>query len=740
MRTGAGEVPADTLFEHAATCLTCGQALEGIDREIASLTPVVQHCAVEDPYQAEPECRQAIELLERLGVEPNGVFASTPLAEVPQQVREYQLLEKLGAGGMGEVFKAFHTQLERIVALKTLPPTRLNTPQAVSRFRREIRAAGSLDHPCIVRATDAGDVDGVHFLVMDYVEGLNLSQLVHRFGPLSVADSCELIRQAASGLEHAHVQGLVHRDIKPSNLMLSVSGQLKILDFGLARWQMDALADDGLTASGQIMGTLEYMAPEQFDDPHRVDSRADIYSLGCVLFFVLTGQPPFPRASYDSTYRLMAAHAAQPLPSVLKFRPDLPMPIVRLVERMLAKAAADRYPTCGEVVEAARPWTDGAGLRGAIRRAWQPRSPGASQPAWPDSPPTPCGLGSGDTQNATQGRPIQASAAGAQEPRTTTLVALAAAASPPALGKTRRRYAVRAAISLSAVAIGCMLGAVWYRAWRHESASAASSAGLVATLPADLNGSPDTFPHVHLPSESAESPVDMERQVALWALDRGAVITVHPGREIKPGQPLPAAVKLDGIKLYSGMSDRDVARLSGLSQLRSLDLRKNPLTDRSIQLLANHRSLRWLYLGQTKISDQGLSRLSALSKLESLGLEETKITDVGFCQIQGLRALRELRLGMTSIHDESLEHLKQFPSLVRLDLYRTAITNAGLKHLTALPNLAYLNLQDNGIDDHGLSDLAELKQLKELNVKQTRASDAGVETLRAALPDCRIEY
>src|SRR5262249_44788926 len=180
-----------------------------------------------------------------------------------QIIGNYRLQKRLGQGGMGAVVKAIHLPLNRIVAFKVLPPDRLHDAEAVARFAREIKAVGSLHHPNIIQGTDAGEADGIHFLVMELVDGINLSDLVLRRRPLSIAGSCELIAEAAIGLHHAHEHGLVHRDVKPSNLMLTHSGCIKVLDFGLARLFEGATTVTELTNSGQILGTIGYMAPEQ---------------------------------------------------------------------------------------------------------------------------------------------------------------------------------------------------------------------------------------------------------------------------------------------------------------------------------------------------------------------------------------------------------------------------------------------------------------------------------------------
>ena len=184
---------------------------------------------------------------------------------------------------MGTVYKALHTRLKRLVALKLLPEHRTQNPEALARFQREMEAVGQLDHPHLVRAHDAGEAEGQHYLVMEFLDGIDLAHLVRRTGPFLVADACEAVRQAAMGLQHAHEHGLVHRDVKPSNLMLSTDGMVKVLDLGLARLCPETPVEEDVTASGQVMGSADYMAPEQCLDARDVDGRADIYSLGGTL-------------------------------------------------------------------------------------------------------------------------------------------------------------------------------------------------------------------------------------------------------------------------------------------------------------------------------------------------------------------------------------------------------------------------------------------------------------------------
>jgi serine/threonine protein kinase len=210
----------------------------------------------------------------------------------------YLLLDCLGQGGMGHVFKARHRTMNRVVAVKVIRKERLADDNAIERFRREARAAARLVHPNIVYVYDFDRVNETHFLVMQFVAGTDLAKLVKANGPLPVNKARNYIRQVALALQHAHEHGLVHRDIKPSNLLLTTKGEeVKVLDFGLALFQhvsgMEETASE-LTFTGQVMGTPDYMAPEQALESHEVDIRADIYSLGCTFYYLLTGQPPFP--------------------------------------------------------------------------------------------------------------------------------------------------------------------------------------------------------------------------------------------------------------------------------------------------------------------------------------------------------------------------------------------------------------------------------------------------------------
>jgi serine/threonine protein kinase len=260
---------------------------------------------------------------------------------------EYVVLTKIGEGGMGAVYKARHRLMDRLVALKVLSPAVTRTPEGLRRFHREVQTAARLNHPNIVVAHDAREDSGKHYLVMELVDGINLRQILRQRGPLPVAEAIDYTLQAAHGLMSAHAAGIIHRDIKPDNLLLTTNHVVKILDLGLARLS-DTTPREGvtLTGTGSIVGTPEFMAPEQAVDARTVDERADIYSLGCTLHFMLTGRPPYEA---ESVFERLMAHRDRPIPSLCARRKDAPDRLDRLFQRMLAKDAHERPATVAAV-------------------------------------------------------------------------------------------------------------------------------------------------------------------------------------------------------------------------------------------------------------------------------------------------------------------------------------------------------------------------------------------------------
>ncbi len=270
-------------------------------------------------------------------------------------IGKYKVLERLGVGGMAQVFLCEHRVMRRRVAVKVLPAARAAEPQALERFYREARAVAAVDHPNLVRAFDIDQDEGLHFLVMEYVDGTNLHDLVAKFGPLAPVRAAGYVRQAAVGLQHAHEMGLVHRDIKPGNLLVDRSGTVKILDLGLARFFRDT--GDQLTKKydESVLGTADFLAPEQAIDSSAADIRADLYALGGTLYFLLTGRPPFPEG--NAAQKLMAHQLREPTP-LEALAPHAPAELVAVVKKLMRKGAHERYQTPAELAAALAPWSD----------------------------------------------------------------------------------------------------------------------------------------------------------------------------------------------------------------------------------------------------------------------------------------------------------------------------------------------------------------------------------------------
>ena len=269
---------------------------------------------------------------------------------------DYRIQRELGRGGMGVVYLAHNSMMGRDEALKVIGRQIMERPGVLERFQREIRAVGQLHHPNIVAAYSAFRIEGGLVFAMEYVEGLDLSRLVKSKGPLPVAHAAYFAQQAALGLQHAHERGMVHRDIKPENLMLTSNGKarvVKVLDFGLARANRERKVDGGLTVEGQTLGTPDFMAPEQILSALDVDIRADIYSLGGTLYYLLTGRPPFPS---NSPYDIYQAHISRDLEPLNEVRPEIPAELAALVTKMMAKEPSRRFQTPGEVAQALAPF------------------------------------------------------------------------------------------------------------------------------------------------------------------------------------------------------------------------------------------------------------------------------------------------------------------------------------------------------------------------------------------------
>lgn len=343
-----GHVDDDALDAHLDTCSDCQAALDRMDADAYRPFQCLRESAAAPTDWQQPTYQHLVAQAKAI--------PTLPLhADVTTRIGNYLLLEPLGEGGMGRVYKAMHQRLKKTVAVKLITPSLLRSSEARHRFRREIEAVGRLASPHIVTAFDADEIDGHDFLVMEYVEGKNLSEVVRERGPLPIHEALAYVLQAARGLADAHAAGIIHRDVKPSNLLLDQAGVVKLLDLGLARLRAHEESDATIVPSANgsphktsVMGTIAFMAPEQALNTHDVDERADIYSLGCTLYYLLTGKAPYEA---ETPAAQMNAHRDAPIPSLCAARPDCPLAVDDVFRRMVAKKPADRPASMQAVID-----------------------------------------------------------------------------------------------------------------------------------------------------------------------------------------------------------------------------------------------------------------------------------------------------------------------------------------------------------------------------------------------------
>jgi eukaryotic-like serine/threonine-protein kinase len=363
---------------HVSSCPHCMASVDQLEEQSDIVVQALATLPASDDDEFEFQ-RVQNELLARTSPSPgNGtsfieqsaidrqIERSEPL--VPTQLGAYKLLEEIGRGATGTVYRVQHQKLDRIFAMKVLHKDKSADVESSARFLQEMKAIGRLDHPHIVRATDAGEDQGYQYLVMEHSPGLDVSEILRRLGPLSIADACEIARQAALGLQHAHQFGVIHRDVKPSNLLLTSEGQVKLLDLGLVAVRHGTVPGD---PEQNPRGTADYMAPEQWTDYAHVDERADLYSLGCALFKMLSGTAPFHPLP-DQFASKMQAHLSAAIPRLSGLRCDVPPELEQLLVGSLAKRPDDRYQAAAALLADLTSLAKGADLKSLAGRLGLP--------------------------------------------------------------------------------------------------------------------------------------------------------------------------------------------------------------------------------------------------------------------------------------------------------------------------------------------------------------------------------
>ena len=756
VRCQVSEEQSEAISEHVANCPQCEETVVGLEKGADTFFDRLKGIPASFPFQDEPELARMVQAVKQRPPETNAEKSdSPPLVAMLEQLRDYRILEKIGEGGMGAVYRAMHTRLNKIVAIKVLSTSRLKDESAISRFQREMSIVGRLQHPNIVQAHDAGEEAGQHFLVMEYVEGTDLSEIVRRRGPLPVNAACEIIAQAALGLQYAHENGLVHRDIKPSNLMLSVSSDkrtneviaavVKILDLGLARLHTDDKQNGPeLTTDGQIMGTLDYMAPEQGGDSHAVDIRADIYSLGATLYKLLTGEALFGGERHRSVIQKLTALATEPAPSVRGRRPEVPEPLAAIIARMVSKQPQDRFATPAEVASALQPFRSSAEL------------------------PALLGLSSRLSEALPLGSTVQL-ASNMQPPKRRTPLARAAkwffgAAAMFAIILTITTK--QGTIEVESpdgklpddVRVVVSRGGDGVEVLQADNQWRASVAGGKVQL--TVQGGDDRFElqdSTLTVSRFGKSVVTLrvkqaaganvvakqqevtatnpDRRAAEYLLSIGCSFDIKEngqGRSISALRDLPrGAFELMWVEIQSNpkVNDAGLANFQGCKNLKHLHLNDCAnTTDAGLVHFKDCENLAYLALGLADLGDAGLAHFKDCKNLTSVLLHgSSQVTDLGLAHFKDGRDLTLLSLhGCSKVSDAGLAHFKDRKNLTYLDLTGTKVTDAGLVNFQNCKYLLRLELNSTNVSDAGLANFKDCKNLDRIDLGSTKVIDAGL--------------
>ena len=590
----------------------------------------------------------------------------------PLLLDRYVILDTIGSGGMGLVFKALHRSMERVVALKVLPGAALNSPPKVSRFQREIRAAARLSHPHVVSAFDAHEDRGTHFLVMEFVDGPDLSQHVRKNGPLSVEEAVRLVAQTAGAMEEAHQQGIIHRDIKPSNVLLAPDGSAKLLDLGLARIREPdgVVVSETVTDDGAAMGTLAFMSPEQALNARNADPRSDIYSLGCTLFHLVTGRVVH---SEETAVEMIVAHREKPAPDLREFRADIPSWLNELFMRMVARDPSDRPQSMAEVrsllVERAGSFNGAA--HGEVTR----RSPGRRKKR-------------GDGRcSRTLERLLQFVGAVGLVLTVLTLLphSLTAHENDREVADWVLRNGGTAELETAAG-----------RQFIYDSAALPDEDFHVTAI--DLTTSAAT----------TITPPLMLSRLEVFRAGQFALT-------LQQIQQIAASGQLRVLEVPDcGLNDADLELISELDELTYLDLAGNSVSDKGASCLRSSQKLETLILDDTDLSDAGLRAIQGLMRLNRLEIAGTLVTPDGLSALEGM-SLQSLDLQEMRLNAEQLQILKSLKGLLRLRLYGCDLSDGDFYELTQLP-LSSLTLCGMVLAEQNVEQLSQMSGLKVLDL------------------------
>ncbi len=686
---------------------------------------------------------------------------------------EYILVDKLGAGGMGQVFKAQHRRMKRLVALKVLPTAIADNAEAIKRFQREVEAAAKLTHPHIVQAFDAGEQRGVHFLVMEYVDGSDLASLVKKKGPLNLDHAIHCLIQASLGLAYAHSEGVIHRDIKPANLLLDKRGVVKVLDLGLARFD-DPLGTSDLTHTGNIMGTVDFMSPEQALDTRKADARSDIYALGCSLFYLLTGDKLYDG---DTVMKRLLAHRENPIPSLRALRSDVPEELDELFRKLVAKKPEDRPQTMMAVHNAfiaSLPSADGS-LGATAQMSIQSLSDSNLVSFLKQMPPATAMFD--DPKEAVKQITAQlrggidTHATARKVSRGATMVLKA-----PAKKKSSRRSPLVIGGAIAVLVI--VLGTVGWLLTSSTSqpvaqavqptipakptpkgpglpktnASAVSKSPVVKTAPPTV-ATPTNAPPSNLATKSEPKAVSPDRAAAEWVLSVGGKVGVMvPATDgslteivdvIDPAKLPKTMVRLTRISIReaTAVTAKDFRRFQALKGLRHVHLWNLPLPEDILSIFLESSEMETfdvLSLASSLpprgylFSDEDIPRIAKWVRLKSLGIRYTNLSDRSIPAFKSLRSLTHLTTMKSQITNDGFRELAEQSELTGLGVAGSMITDDALKALAQHKNIQRLDIANTALSDTGLREIAKIPNLDQLDIGKTAVTNQGLETLASA--------
>lgn len=707
--------------------------------EAADILPAVDMAAIKQQLPEAKRDQDAAEIARKL-VSQHALTKHQAASLYQQRPKSlglgsYIFLDRLGTGGSGSVFKAKHRKSGDIVAVKVLNLSGSRSPDALKRFQREAETAARLNHPNIVRALDSGEAGGQYFTAMELVEGTDLSTYVKKSGPLPWEQAAQCVVTSARALAYAHEQGIIHRDIKPANLMLCNDGKIKVLDMGLARLQDPSAtgneqAAEGLTQTGQVMGTVDYMAPEQALHTRLADARADVYSLGCTLYRLVTGDIPYDG---DSMVAKILSHRETPVPSMRKKNPKVPNTADIVLQKMLAKKPEDRYQSMNELADELERCTQGYDIA--------PLTPPVNLPAAVASPDA--------ASHSTNSLTIHTSTSTTGMPSGVTKNA------EKEKLPLRRKTPVWIPIAASIVAIAAVGGIAWYL--NNERLTASNEPEIEKAIPpAEPNPTPAT------PSAIAPAPLPSSTgSSSARPTPTGLASATRPTISVQGNTPpVPELTPTDdrGVAFYSlGKGYHLVVYDHIDSESRevkaTVDLPPNSFTVMAILTpspnlsigdlltrVAAARSLSGISFKGAIIPPGSLESITGFAKMQTLIFNDSTLDDAQLKSIETVSTLRQLELAQcTHVTTAALDTIARLIGLLHLNLAGMKVNDADLAKLAGISGLRTLNLENASLTDAAVATLSGFTNLQSLTIRGTQISPDGRQRLASALPSCKID-